>query len=254
MFEINNLYENSNIEIMDEAGCFQIIRHIEDKSAGSQAQNKYFMREMEVCPKQVIARLNGNTVVTQAGAMQWMLGNIEMTSGIKGVGDLIGKALTSKATKESTVKPEYTGQGILMLEPTYKHLFLINVGAWGSIVLEDGMFMACDKSLSIKAITRKNVSSAVLGGEGLVNLCVSGKGILVCESRYPYSELYEIELSNDTIKIDGNMAMAWSDSLEFTVEKAGKSLVSSAASGEGFVNVYRGTGKILLCPLDGRFQ
>ena len=48
--------------------------------------------------------------------------------------------------------------------------------------------------------------------------------------------------------IDGNMALAWSGSLNFTVERSGKSLVGSAASGEGLVNVYRGTGKVLLAP------
>ena len=51
------------------------------------------------------------------------------------------------------------------------------------------------------------------------------------------------------IKIDGNFAVAWSDTLNFTVEKSGKSLIGSAISEEGFVNVYRGTGKILLAPV-----
>jgi len=44
------------------------------------------------------------------------------------------------------------------------------------------------------------------------------------------------------------MAIAWSSSLQFTVEKSSKSLMGSAINGEGFVNVYRGTGKILLAP------
>ena len=30
---------------------------------------------------------------------------------------------------------------------------------------------------------------------------------------------------------------------------SGKSLIGSAASGEGLVNVYRGTGKVLLAPV-----
>ena len=51
------------------------------------------------------------------------------------------------------------------------------------------------------------------------------------------------------MKIDGNMAVAWSQSLEFTVERSGKTLIGSAASGEGLVNVYRGTGKVLLAPV-----
>ena len=50
------------------------------------------------------------------------------------------------------------------------------------------------------------------------------------------------------LKVDGNHAIAWSKSLEFTVERSGKTLIGSAASGEGLVNVYRGTGKVLMMP------
>ena len=63
------------------------------------------------------------------------------------------------------------------------------------------------------------------------------------------SELVCINLENDAVKIDGNKAVAWSKSLEFTVERSGKSLIGSAASGEGLVNVYRGTGKVLMAPV-----
>lgn len=59
----------------------------------------------------------------------------------------------------------------------------------------------------------------------------------------------EIKLENDVLKVDGNFAIAWSASLEFTVERSGKSLIGSAASGEGLVNVYKGTGKVLLAPV-----
>ena len=65
----------------------------------------------------------------------------------------------------------------------------------------------------------------------------------------PKEELVEIELKNDVLKVDGNMAIAWSGSLEFTVERSGKTLIGSAASGEGLVNVYRGTGRVLLAPV-----
>jgi uncharacterized protein (AIM24 family) len=72
---------------------------------------------------------------------------------------------------------------------------------------------------------------------------------LCLESACPEQELIEITLENDQIKIDGNMAIAWSGSLNFTVERSGKSLIGSAASGEGLVNVYRGTGKVLMMPV-----
>jgi uncharacterized protein (AIM24 family) len=111
------------------------------------------------------------------------------------------------------------------------------------------MFLACESTLQQKAIMRSNISSAALGGEGMFNLCLQGEGIVVCESPVPHKELICIDLVNDELKIDGNMAVAWSSSLNFSVERSGKTLIGSAASGEGFVNVYRGTGKVLLAPV-----
>ena len=88
-----------------------------------------------------------------------------------------------------------------------------------------------------------------MGNEGLFNLMLSGNGLAVLESPVPREELIEIELQDDEIRIDGNYAIAWSGNLEFKVEKSTKNLVGSAVSGEGFVNVYRGTGKVLMAPL-----
>lgn len=127
---------------------------------------------------------------------------------------------------------------------------LIDTADWGgSIVLDDGLFLACESKLKHKTVARSNFSSAIAGGEGLFNLGIQGNGILCLESKCPKEELIEIELSNDVLKVDGNFAIAWSGSLSFTVERSGKSLVGSAASGEGLVNVYRGTGKVLLAPV-----
>ena len=180
-----------------------------------------------------------------------MLGNVNATTGVKGVGDLFGKALRGSVTGESAIKPEYTGDGILVLEPTYKHLILLDIAEWnGSVVLDDGLFLACDSKLKHKAVMRSNFSSAVAGGEGLFNLGIVGNSGAIClESDVPKEELVTIELSDDVIKIDGNYAIAWSGSLNFTVERSGKSLIGSAASGEGLVNVYRGTGKVMMAPV-----
>ena len=95
---------------------------------------------------------------------------------------------------------------------------------------------------------RSNFSSAVAGGEGLFNLSLNGRGVFCIESDCPKEELIEIALQDDVLKIDGNYAIAWSKTLNFSVERSGKSLIGSAASGEGLVNVYRGTGKVLMMP------
>ena len=195
--------------------------------------------------------LSKSSITVQAGAMQWMVGNANATTGIKGVGDLFSKAVRGKVTGESAIKPEYTGTGEIILEPTYHHILLLDLSEWNqSIVLDDGLFLACESTLKQKAVMRSNISSAIAGNEGLFNLGIEGKGILCLESPCPQEELIEVELDNDVIKIDGNLAIAWSGSLEFTVERSGKTLVGSAASGEGLVNVYRGTGKVLIAPVD----
>ncbi|MBQ2425054.1 MAG: AIM24 family protein, partial [Lachnospiraceae bacterium] len=209
-----------------------------------------FASQMNVRKRQVVCDIAKSNVTVQAGAMQWMVGDVRATTGLKGVGDLFGKAMRGSVTGESAIKPEYTGNGTLVLEPTYKHILLVDLKDWnGSIVLDDGLFLACESTLKHKAVMRSNVSSAVLGNEGLFNLGIQGQGIVCLESPCPREELVEIWLDNDVLKVDGNFAIAWSGSLDFTVERSGKTLLGSAASGEGLVNVYRGTGKVLLAPV-----
>lgn len=249
MFRLNNFLNNQNMKVIDQKGPFRVFEHEKDLSVNpANAVAAYFASEMNVRKRQVFVELNGNGCITQAGAMQWMLGNVNMGSGVKGVGNLLGKMASAAVTKETAIKPVYTGNGVMMLEPTYRHILLMDVSEWGTVVLDDGLFLACEDTLQQKTVARSNLSSAVLGGEGLFNLTLSGKGIAVLESPVPVEELIVFNLENDVVKIDGNMAIAWSGSLNFTVEKSGKSLLGSAASGEGLVNVYRGTGKILMAP------
>lgn len=251
MYQIKNLLENDDIRILTELGPFTVIEYLRDLSVSpANAATAYFASEMNVRRRQVICDLKKANITLQAGAMQWTVGNVNATTGIKGVGDLFGKAIRGKATGESAIKPEYTGDGTLVLEPTYKYILLEDVADWnGSLILEDGLFLACDSKLTHKAVMRSNLSSAVAGGEGLFNLGLSGSGVVALECPCPREELIEIYLQDDVLKIDGNMAIAWSGSLDFIVERSGKTLIGSAASGEGLVNVFRGTGKVLMAPV-----
>lgn len=252
MYKVKNFTDNNDIQILKQMGPFTVIEYVRDLSVTPMtAQTSYFSNLMNVRKRQVICNLAKSPVTIQAGAMQWMIGNANATTGIKGAGDLFSKMVRGKVTGESAIKPEYTGTGEIILEPTYKHILLINLEEWNnSIVLDDGLFLACESNLKQKAVMRSNISSAVAGNEGLFNLGIEGKGVICLESPCPQEELIEVELQNNVVKIDGNMAIAWSGSLEFTVERSGKTLIGSAASGEGLVNVFRGTGKVLIAPVD----
>ena len=249
---IENL-QNENRKYAKSIGNFHVLEYVQDASVSPMnAMNEYFMSKMNVRRRQVVIDIDkDHSAIIQAGAMQWMGGNVRATSGVKGIGDFLGKAIKGAVTKETAVKPEYVGEGCLVLEPTYKYIILADVGKWGSagMTIEDGMFLACDANVKSNVVARKNLSSAVLGNEGLFNLSLHGNGVAALESNVPEDELIEVILENDELKIDGNLAVCWSSNLEFTVERSTKTLVGSAVSGEGLVNVYRGTGRVLMCPV-----
>lgn len=248
-----NLFKSTNAhKITARKGDFYLLEYEKDVSVNPEnAQQAFFAAKMNIRKRQVIARLDGSHgVVTQAGAMQMMIGQLHVITNIKGAGDLMKKYVNSKFTGETAIKPRYTGAGLLVLEPTYRYIIFEDLEDWnGSMVIEDGMFLACDDTVQIQITSRSSLSSAVFGEEGLFNTSLRGHGVAVLESPVPPEELIVVELENDTIKIDGNMAIAWSDSLEFTVETVSPALVGSKISQEGLVNVYRGTGRILIAPV-----
>ena len=245
--------ENNNRKFTKSIGNFHVLEYIQDASVSPlNAVDEYFMSKMNVRRRQVVIDIDrDHSAVIQAGAMQWMGGNVQATSGVKGIGDLFGKAIKGAVTRETAVKPEYVGEGTLVLEPTYKYIILQDVSMWGAngMTIEDGMFLACDSRVKRNVVARKNLSSAVLGGEGLFNMSLHGNGVVALESNVPEEELIVIELEHDELKIDGNLAVCWSSNLDFTVERTTKTLVGSAVSGEGLVNVYRGTGRVLMSPV-----
>ena len=253
MYKIKNLLNNENVNTIDKKEGMRVLEYVTDLSVNpSSAVTSYFAHKMNVRKRQVLIELNNNEYILSAGAMQWTLGNIEISSDVKGVGDFFKKSVKGAVTKEAAVKPKYKGSGILMLEPTYRHIILEDMSEWPTgIVLDDGMFLACEASVQQEIVMRSNLSSAVFGKEGLFNLKLVGNGIVALESFVPRDELIEITLENDVLKIDGNFAVAWSGSLEFTVEKSTKTLLGSGMTGEGLVNVYRGSGKVLLAPVSG---
>jgi len=245
-----NLYDSSRAKkVTEQKGNFSVIEYERDRSVSPEmAEIAYFSSIMDFRKRQLIAEISPNFgVIAQKGSMQLMLGQLMATTDVSGVGDLLKKFVGSKVTGESAVKPKYTGKGTLVLEPTFKHIILEDLDDWyGGLVIEDGMFLACDEMIKLSITPRTNISSAVLGGEGLLNTKLTGSGIVALESPVPKSELIEVILDNDTIKIDGNMAIAWSGNLDFTVERTTPTLAGSFMSGEGLVNKYEGTGKILI--------
>ena len=61
-----------------------------------------------------------------------------------------------------------------MLESTYKHLRLLDVDEWGTVILDDRLFLTCTGNVKQKITARSSFTSAVSDGGGLFNLVLSG--------------------------------------------------------------------------------
>lgn len=246
---IHNL-TNNNVQVIEQEGVFSVLEHTTDLSqfSSEEAIRKYYMSKQNIRKRQLKIELKNQAVKLQRGAMQWMGGQLELTSGVRGLGGLIGGALRGAVTGEAAVIPEYRGTGVVVSEPTYKHIFLIDVSqSTAGLVVADGLFYACDAGLNLDVEVVRSLTGAVAGGQGLFNMRLSGRGIAALESPIPFSELVQVDLDpSDELKVDGSFALMWDGGVRMTVERSGKTLVGSAMTGEGLVNVYKGQGSVYL--------
>ena len=254
MYEVINYMDNPNISVTSRLGIFTALEYREDTSLQPvNAELGSHCRALGLHKRQLTAQLHpdGPGAVIQPGAMHWTAGSVQAQSGARGMGALLGSAVRGQVTGDSAVKPEYSGTGLLVLEPGFRHLLLLDAGAWeGGLVCDDSAFLACESSLDRRSTSRSALGvSAVGGSEGMWTLTLLGAGAVCLSSDSPREALVEVRLQEDELRVDGGLAVAWSGTLEYGVERSTKTLLGSAATGEGFLNVYRGSGRVLLSPL-----
>ena len=81
---IENL-QNENRKYAKSIGNFHVLEYVQDASVSPMnAMNEYFMSKMNVRRRQVVIDIDkDHSAIIQAGAMQWMGGNVRATSGVK---------------------------------------------------------------------------------------------------------------------------------------------------------------------------
>lgn len=204
------------------------------------------MAQFEVISREgvniVKATLNNEMVRTEAGALYYMRGAIAMESKAGSLGGM----LKSMASGESIIRPTYTGTGELYLEPSFGgfHIFPLNGQEW---ILERGAYWASDGNVAVD-VYRDKAMTSLLSGKGFVNFQtkVSGQGQVVVVAQ---GDVEELELKNERLVVDGTFVVARSGSLQYSIEKATKSLFGSMTSGEFLVSTFQGTGKVLIAPI-----
>ena len=239
-------------EMKGEDAVFQVLEYDELKGGKdvNTALMLSFMKDAHIKLRQLRIMLNNGTVRIETGALHFLKGNITMENKMGGVFGLGKKMFTSKVTGETTFKPVYKGTGEIFLEPSFGHYELEDE----AIVVDDGLFYACEEGIEVGAAMQKNLSSSLFGNEGLFQTKLSGSGVAALELPVPESEIIKVKLFNDTLKVDGDFAILRSGRLDFTVEKSSKSLLATATGGEGLLNVYKGTGEVWLMPTSSVYK
>lgn len=204
------------------------------------------MNEAGIRLRQVRIILEDSAVTLESGALSYMKGDIEIQSKTGGVLGLGKKFINSKLTGETMFKPTYEGSGEIFLEPSFGHYALVELED-EEIIVDDGIFYACEDSVEVGAAMQKTVSSVFFGNEGICQTSIKGSGIVVLELPVPESEIFKCKLFNDTLKVDGNFVVLRTSNVKFTVEKS-SSIMGSVTNGEGLLNVYSGVGEVWLLP------
>lgn len=234
---------------MENDSIFQVLEYenLEGATDVESAFGLNIIRESGIKLKQIRIALENSSVILKPGALSYMKGDIKIISKTGGVFGFGKKLISSKLTGETAFKPTYSGTGEIFLEPSFGNFALIDLED-DEIIVDDGLFFACESSVEVGVTVQKNLSSALLGNETLCQTRISGSGIVVLEIPVPESEIFKCILIDDTLKVDGNFAILRTGNIEFTVEKSSKSIVGAVTSGEGLVNVYRGSGEVWLIP------
>lgn len=202
--------------------------------------------------RQLAVHTQGAGATLETGALQYLRGNLEMQAvsaagGGGGLGGFLRGAVTAAATGEGMFKTAFKGSGVLYTEPTQLHLLLGDLRG-ESVIIDDGAFVACVGDISVGRHVNQGFAQMMGSGEGRVQPKLTGTGLFALQSPVPPEEFQILELQNDTLKVDGNLVIAYTDGLQFTVERSSRGLIGSAKTGEGFIQAFRGTGRVWLTP------
>ena len=248
----SSLKFTNKLNMLSEMECeskFQIFEY-ENLDGATDVETAFglnIIRQSGIKLKQIRIMLEDSSVKLEPGSLSYMKGNIEVKNKSGGLIGFGKKIISSKLTGETAFKPTYSGTGEIFLEPSFGHFALIELED-DEIIVSDNMFYACEEDIDVNAAMQKNISSTFLGNEGLYQTRIEGNGIVALKVPVPESEIFKCILINDTLKVDGNFAILRTGNIEFSVEKSSKSIIGTAISGEGLVNVYRGTGEVWLVP------
>lgn len=185
----------------------------------------------------------GERFISEAGKMVRMSTSIENeVESVKKSGGIMG-GLKRMLGGESFFFSHYTarGDGEVVLAPTLPgNVGFQNLDGTSGWYCAGGSYLGSGPE--IKTEPKWQGMKGLFSGESLVFIHATGIGPLVMDAFGTVSE----EQVDGTFTVDTGHLVAFEDTLEYSISKAGGSWISSFLAGEGLVIRFSGKGKVLV--------
>ncbi len=201
------------------------------------------------CPLIEIKLQNGEQVMIERGAMAYM-SQVEITGKVnsskKGIGGVLGAIGRSLTSGESMFITEATGIGndaLLGIAPAVPgKIVRLKVDGSKQFYLNNGSFVACDKSVTYE-MKSQSIGKALFGGTGgLFVMHTTGDGDVLVSA---FGDIMEVHVDEEhPITIDNEHVVAWDDSLSYELKIASGTF--GFTTGEGIVNEFHGNGVVYI--------
>lgn len=183
------------------------------------------------------------TITSEAGAMISMSGDMDIktTTHKKNSGGIL-KAMKRMLAGENFFLNHFTsGQrgGQLILGTSLSGDMAVRELDNERLIVQAGSFVAAEESLDMD-LGWQGFGKALFSGEAPFWLNISGSGKIIFNA---FGAIYPIEVDGDVI-VDTGHIVAFDETLEFDVTKAGGSWMTAILGGEGLVCKFRGKGTV----------
>ncbi len=131
----------------------------------------------------VICRLNdGESMITESGAMAWMSPNMNMRTNTNGgIGKAFGRALSGDTIFQNTYTSQ-GGAGLIAFASSFPgEIRAMPVGQGREIVAQKSAFLASESGVTLSMFFRKKLGAGFFGGEGFIMQKLSGQGTAFLE-------------------------------------------------------------------------
>ncbi|WP_020407542.1 TIGR00266 family protein [Hahella ganghwensis] len=184
----------------------------------------------------------GETCTAESGAMIAMSGNMDVTTTThkKKSGGVL-KALKRMVAGESLFLNHFepkSGDGEVWFGANLAGDMMTYNLDNESLIVQGGSFMACEDSVEIDLGWQGFKS--FLSGESVFWVNLKGKGQVLLNS---FGAIYPVEVDGEYI-VDSGHIVAFNETLDFSITKAGKSWLHSFLGGEGLVCKFQGKGTV----------